>query len=122
MSSHMSSIFDYILTSILCRCYSYKILVHPILEYANVIRGPYYINDQKLLERVQRRATKLVPLLKKLPYVEHLSHLKLPSLCYRRKQGDMILVYQILNGLLMLIHLFSFVKLFTKPPEVIFSN
>ena len=51
-------------------------------SYANAIWGPYYVTDQKLLERVQRRATKLVPSLNELPYVERLLHLQLPTLCY----------------------------------------
>ena len=52
----------------------YKTLVHSILEYPNVIWGPHYINDQKLLERVQRRATELAPLLKNhlMPSVYHI--------------------------------------------------
>ena len=70
-------------------------LVRLILEYANAIWGPYHITDQKLLERVQWRATKLVPSLKELPYAERLSHLQLPSLCYRRERGDLILVSDI---------------------------
>jgi len=87
----------------------------------NAIWGPYYITDQKLLERVQRRATKLVPSLKDLPYAERLSHLQLPSLWYRRKQGDMILVYQILNVLLNVDSSF-FLKPFIKQPEVTILN
>ena len=53
-----------------------------------------------MLEKVQKRATRLVPSLRELPYAERLLHLRLSSVYYRRKQGDMILVYQILHGLL----------------------
>ena len=63
-------------------------------------KGPHYITDQKMLEKVPKRATRLIPSLRELPYAEHLSHLRLPSLYYRRKQGEMILVYQMLHGLL----------------------
>ena len=83
----------------------YKILVRPILEYANAVWGPYYITDQKLLERV---ATNLVSSLKNLPYAKWLSYLQLASFCYRRKRGDMVLVYQILN---VLTHLFLFLNI-----------
>jgi len=38
----------------------YKSMVQPILEYANVIWGPYYLMDQRKVEAVQRRATKLI--------------------------------------------------------------
>ena len=62
----------------------YKTLVLPILEYANAIQGLHYITDQKLLEKIQKRATKLVPTLRELPYAEHLSHLRLPSLFYEK--------------------------------------
>ena len=64
-----------------------KTLVRPILEYAKAVWGPRYITDQKLLEKVQKKATKLVPTLKELSCIEHLSHLRLPSLFYRRKRG-----------------------------------
>ena len=76
----------------------YKTLVRPHLEYGNLAWGPFGKTDQKSLERVQRRATRLVPNLKPLAYEERLRILKLPSLYYRRSRGDMIAVYQILSG------------------------
>ena len=54
--------------------------------------------DQKLVEHVQRRATKKVPDLCHLPYQHRLRALGLPSLYYRRRRGDMIAVYQVLHG------------------------
>ena len=76
----------------------YKTLVRPHLEYCNIIWGPFNRADQKLVERVQRRATKLVREIRGLTYQERLGELKLPSLYYRRRRGDMITVYQILHG------------------------
>ena len=77
----------------------YKSLVLPHLEYGNLIWGPFNRADQKLIERVQHRATKLVPELKHLPYQERLlRHLFLPSLYHRRRRGDMIAAFQILHG------------------------
>ena len=76
----------------------FKSLVRPHLEYGNIVWGPFNRADQKLVERVQRRATKKVPDLRHLPYQERLRSLKLPSLYYRRRRGDMITVYQVLHG------------------------
>ena len=42
----------------------YKALVRPIMEYANIIWGPHFLLDKRKLERVQRRATKLIPQLR----------------------------------------------------------
>ena len=78
----------------------FKVLVRPILEYGNAVWGPFFVTDQIAIEKVQRRATKLVTSIRELPYNERLSTLKLPSLYYRRRRGDMILVYQIFHGLI----------------------
>ena len=51
-----------------------------------------------MIEAVQRRATKLVPALSSLSYSDRLKKLHLPTLQYRRKRGDMLLVYKLLNG------------------------
>ena len=48
----------------------YKSLVMPHLEYANIIWDPHYKEDQKALEKVKKRATKLIPSIKNLPYKE----------------------------------------------------
>ena len=39
----------------------YKTLVHPILEYGNIIWGPHYSGDKHKIDRVQHRATRLLP-------------------------------------------------------------
>ena len=71
-----------------------KSLVRCHLEYANSVWNPYkqgLIND---LEKVQRRATKLVLTVKHLKYKERLIRLQLPTLRYRRTIGDTIEVYK----------------------------
>ena len=76
----------------------FKTLVRPHLEYGGCIWGPFFKTDQKAVERVQRRATKLVPELRQKPYPERLRLLDLPSLYHRRRRGDMIKTYQILHS------------------------
>jgi len=55
--------------------------------------------DQDALERVQRRATRLVPSLLKLCYEERLKLMGLPSLSYRRLRGDAIETFRYLHGI-----------------------
>ena len=75
----------------------YKTQIRPIVEYASPAWSPHLKKDKDKLEKVQRRATKLVPNLQDLPYTERLKHLGLPTLLYRRDRQDLIQVYQILN-------------------------
>ena len=60
--------------------------------------GPQIIFDKRKLEKVQHRATHLLPSLADKPYPERLSSLQLPCLTYWRLRGDLILLYKILNG------------------------
>ena len=57
------------------------------------------MGDLKKVESVQRRATKLISHLHDVPYEDRLRALFLPSMEYRRKRGDMIQCYKIMNGL-----------------------
>ena len=76
----------------------YVSLVRSQLEYAHAVWNPYKIAFIRDLEKVQKRATKLVRACKSLPYRERLIYLNLPSLKYRRIRGDMIEVFKMLNG------------------------
>ena len=76
----------------------YTTLIRPLIEYCVQVWSPYKIGYIRLLEGVQRRATKLVPNLKNLPYDERLRKLGLTRLTERRKRGDMIETYKILTG------------------------
>ena len=76
----------------------FKAMVRPHLEYGNVVRGPHFKLDQQAIERVEKRATKLIRNIKDLPYSERLKDLNLPSLSYRRRRGDMLQTYKIISG------------------------
>ena len=52
-----------------------------------------------MLEAVQRRATRLVLKIRNKEYPERLKKLKLPSLAYRGRRGDMIEVYKYTNNI-----------------------
>ena len=77
----------------------YKTLVRPHLEYASVVWSPSTVRDQRRIEGVQRRATKLVSSVSALSYHERLRKLGIPSLQYRRMRADMLQVYKILHGI-----------------------
>ena len=50
----------------------FKTLVRPIIEYGNTIWEPHFILDQRKLENIQRRATRLVENLQDKSYAERL--------------------------------------------------
>ena len=78
----------------------YKSIVRPHVEYASLICAPTSKKYQDKIERVQRRATKMVMGISDLSYTERLEKLGLPTLYYRRIRTAMLLLYKYSNGLI----------------------
>ena len=76
----------------------YKAIVRPHLEYCIQAWSPYLRKDIDMLEKIERRATKLIPGLRDLTYEERLKECRLTTLETRRLRGDQIEVFKILNG------------------------
>ena len=76
----------------------YKAIVRPHLEYCIQAWRPNRKKDIDTLERIQRRATKMIPELRDLSYEERLKECGLTTLETRRLRGDQIEVFKILNG------------------------
>ena len=76
----------------------YNSLVRPHLEYAVQFWCPSQRGDIDRLERVQRRATKLIPSIRNRSYEDRLRELNLFTLEQRRLRGQLIEVFKILRG------------------------
>ena len=76
----------------------YKSIVRPHLEYCIQAWRPRLKKYIDKLERVQRRATKLIPELRILSYEDRVQQCKLKTLETRRIRGDQIEVFKITHG------------------------
>ena len=71
----------------------YKTIVRSHLEYCIHAWRPYRKKDFNILERVQRRATKIIQKLRNISYEMHLIKCGLITLKTRRLRGDQIEVF-----------------------------
>lgn len=70
-----------------------------MLEYCTPVWSPYLKKGVRKIKSIQRRATKLVPIVKDLSYENRLKTLGLATLEYRRDRYDMIQVYKALHDI-----------------------
>ena len=85
----------------------YKALIRPHLEYGNIIWSPIYKKHSIAIEKIQRQMTKRIPGLREKAYHTRLKILNLPSLKHRRRRGDLIETYKILNGFVQVNNVFT---------------
>ena len=76
----------------------YTSLVRPHLEYCVQVWNPHLVKDIAKLERIQKRAVRMMNDVAGNSYEEKLKNLNLFSLEKRRVRGDMIAVFRIING------------------------
>ena len=68
----------------------YKAIVRPYLEYCIQAWNPHLRKVINMLEKMQRRATKLIPGLRDLRYEERLKECGMTTLETRRLRGNQI--------------------------------
>ena len=76
----------------------YKATVRPYLEYCIQAWRPCHKKDIDTLERIQRRATKMIPELRELSHEGRLKECGLTTLETRQLRRDQTEAFKILNG------------------------
>jgi len=76
----------------------YKSIVRPYMDYCIQAWRPHYIKDITVLERVQKRATRMIEECKGMDYLHRLEICKLTTLETRRLRADLLEVFKILKG------------------------
>jgi len=69
------------------------------LDYCSSVWSPCRKVNTEAFEKVQKKATKILPQFKNLKYEDHLRACKLPTLYCRRIRGDVIETFKIVTGI-----------------------
>ena len=77
----------------------YKTLIRPILDYGAAVWSPHQQTDIQKIEKVQRRATKMIKEIRNLSYKERLRKCNLMTLESRRRRYDLIETFKIMKNI-----------------------
>ena len=77
----------------------FKAFVRPVLEYAVAVWSPWTEGDCEVLEKVQKRAIRMMCDVRGATYEEKLKDAGLMLLKERRLRGDMIEVFKVVKGI-----------------------
>ena len=99
----INALINYILSCTLNRVSglilnNYRLHVRPLIDYASHVLNVGYVNDLRMLQRIQRRWTRAVLGIEHWSYDYKLKILDLISIRGRRMRCDLISVYKIING------------------------
>ena len=75
----------------------YKTYIRPNIEFVIQAWSSYLDKDIKIMEKIQRKATKMVPALRHSQYEDMLKKLVIYSLAPRRLRGDLIETFKLLH-------------------------
>ena len=75
----------------------YKTLVRPILDYGAAVWSPHQRGDIEKVEKIQRRATKMIKEIRHLSYQDRLKACNLMTLEMRRRRYDLIETFKIIK-------------------------
>jgi hypothetical protein len=75
----------------------YKTLVRPTLDFASSAWSPHQLKDINKLEKVQKRATRMIGNLRKKPYQQRLRECHLMTLENRRRRYDLLETFKIMK-------------------------
>ena len=103
----------------------YRTFVCPHLKYCAPIWNPHYCKDIDTLEKVQRRATKLVLSVSTLTYESRLNQLQISYIPYnncRQQRSNLIEAYKIMNNQYLTNADNTLLEYQEVPPEVTHQN
>ena len=77
----------------------YKSLVRPHLDYCIQAWRPHLSKDKEILEKVQKRATRMIEGWSKLDYEDRIKKLGITTLELRRERADLLEMFKLMRGM-----------------------
>jgi len=73
----------------------YNAMVRSRLDYASSVWSPWQLGQIEMIEKIQKRATKMLRECQDMTYIERLKYLNMTTLKFRRIRGDLIILFNV---------------------------